>query len=35
LPSVGKDFFVIFRFYGPAKSLYEKTRSMPDIERIV
>lgn len=34
LPSGGEDFFVIFRFYGPAKSLYEKTWSMPDIERI-
>ena len=34
LPSAGEDFFVIFRFYGPAKSLYEKTWTMPDIERV-
>lgn len=33
LPSAGEDFFVIFRFYGPAKSVYEKTWTMPDIER--
>jgi hypothetical protein len=33
LPSAGEDFFVIFRFYGPAKSVYEKTWAMPDIER--
>ena len=34
VPSAGEDFFVIFRLYGPAKSVYEKTWSMPDIERI-
>jgi hypothetical protein len=34
LPSAGEDFFVIMRYYGPAKSLYEKTWSMPDIERV-
>jgi hypothetical protein len=34
LPSAGEDFFVIFRFYGPSKSLYEKTWTMPDIERV-
>jgi hypothetical protein len=34
LPSPGEDFFVIFRLYGPAKSVYEKTWRMPDIERI-
>jgi hypothetical protein len=34
LPSAGEDFFVIFRFYGPAKSVYEKTWRLPDIERV-
>lgn len=34
LPSAGQDFFVIFRFYGPAKSVYEKTWKLPDIERV-
>jgi hypothetical protein len=32
LPSAGEDFFVIFRFYGPSKSVYERTWRMPDIE---
>lgn len=32
LPSAGEDFFVIFRLYGPAKSIYEKTWKMSDIE---
>ena len=34
LPSAGEDFFVIFRLYGPAKSVYEKTWRLPDIERV-
>jgi hypothetical protein len=34
LPSAGEDFFVIFRLYGPAKSVYEKTWIMPDIDQI-
>ena len=34
LPSAGEDFFVIVRLYGPAKSVYEKTWKMPDIERV-
>jgi hypothetical protein len=34
LPSAAEDFFVIFRFYGPAKSVYEKTWTLPDIERV-
>jgi hypothetical protein len=33
LPSAGEDFFVIFRFYGSAKSLYEKTWSMRERRR--
>jgi hypothetical protein len=34
LPSAGEDFFVIFRFYGPGKSVYERTWRLPDIERM-
>lgn len=34
LPSAGQDFFLIFRFYGPGKSVYERTWTMPDVERI-
>lgn len=34
LPSAGEDFFVITRFYGPGKSIYDKTWSMPDIEPV-
>ena len=34
LPSAGEDFFVIFRFYGPGKSVYDKTWKLPDIERV-
>ncbi len=33
LPSAGEDFFVIFRLYGPGKSVYEKTWRLPDIEQ--
>ncbi len=34
LPSAGQDFFLIFRFYGPGKSVYEKTWIAPDVERM-
>ena len=34
IPSAGQDFFVIMRYYGPGKAVYEKTWSMPDIERL-
>jgi hypothetical protein len=30
----GEDFFLIFRFYGPQKPLYEKTWQLPDVERV-
>jgi hypothetical protein len=33
LPS-DEDFFLIFRLYGPQKSVYEKTWRLPDIERV-
>jgi hypothetical protein len=35
LPSSGEDFFVIMRYYGPGKSVYDKTWSMPDIRRMI
>jgi hypothetical protein len=34
LPSGGEDFFLIFRLYGPAQSVYDKTWKLPDVERI-
>lgn len=34
LPSAGEDFFLIFRFYGPQKSVYERSWRLPDVERI-
>jgi hypothetical protein len=34
LPSAGEDFFLIFRFYGPRKSVYEKAWVLPDVERV-
>jgi hypothetical protein len=30
----GKPWFTMFRFYGPDKSLFEKTWKLPDIERL-
>ncbi len=30
----GEDFFLIFRFYGPQKPLFEKTWTLPDVERV-
>jgi hypothetical protein len=35
MPSAGQDFFLILRFYGPRKSVYDKTWIAPDVERIV
>jgi len=32
LPSAGIDFFLIFRFYGPGRAIYEKTWKLPEIE---
>ena len=34
LPTAGEDFFVFFRLYGPAKSVYDKSSKAPDIERM-
>lgn len=31
----GGEFEVLFRFYGPEKSLFDKTWQLPDIEKVV
>lgn len=30
----GEDFFLLFRFYGPQKPLFEKTWQLPDVEKV-
>ncbi len=30
----GEDFFLIFRLYGPEKALFDKTWTLPDVEKI-
>jgi hypothetical protein len=30
----GEDFFLIFRLYGPAKALFDKTWTLPDVEKV-
>ncbi len=32
--STGEDFFLIFRLYGPEKSLFEKTWTLADVEKV-
>ena len=34
IPTTGKDFWLIARFYGPDKVLFEKAWAMPDIEKV-
>ncbi|MGI6851001.1 DUF1254 domain-containing protein [Mesorhizobium sp. 1B3] len=34
VPTNGRDFEVLFRFYGPEKPIFEKTWALPDIERV-
>ena len=34
IPTAGKDFWLIARFYGPDKVLFEKTWVMPDVEKV-
>ncbi len=34
IPTGGEAFFLIFRFYGPQKSLFDKTWQLPDVEHI-
>ncbi|MCK1448827.1 DUF1254 domain-containing protein [Bradyrhizobium sp. 2] len=30
----GQDFFLLFRLYGPEKSLYDKSWTLPDVEKV-
>ena len=34
IPTAGKDFWLIARFYGPDKVLFEKTWVRPDVEKV-
>jgi hypothetical protein len=32
VPTNGRDFGILFRFYGPEKALFDKTWTLPDVE---
>jgi hypothetical protein len=34
IPTSGKDFWLVARFYGPQKALFDKTWVMPDVEKV-
>jgi len=34
IPNAGEDFFLLFRFYGPEQSFFDKTFTLPDLEKI-
>jgi len=34
IPTAGKDFWLVARFYGPQKPLFDKTWVMPDVEKL-
>ncbi len=34
IPTAGKDFFLIFRLYGPEDSYFDKSFDLPDVEKI-
>ena len=34
IPNNGEDFFLIFRVYGPEKALFDRTWTLPDIEKV-
>ena len=34
IPTAGKDFFLLFRFYGPGEAYFDKSFLLPDVERI-
>jgi hypothetical protein len=34
-PPAGKGWFPFFRFYGPDKALFDKSWTLPDIEKVV
>jgi hypothetical protein len=33
IPTAGKDFWLVARFYGPQQPLFDKTWVMPDVEK--
>jgi hypothetical protein len=32
--TAGKNFFLIFRLYGPEKALFDKTWRLPEVEKV-
>jgi hypothetical protein len=32
--TAGKNFFLIFRLYGPEKAFFEKTWNLPEVEKV-
>jgi hypothetical protein len=30
----GHDYFLLFRFYGPTQSLFDKSYKLPDLEKV-
>ena len=34
IPTAGKDFFLLFRFYGPEEQFFDKSFKLPDLEEI-
>ena len=34
IPTAGEDFFLLFRFYGPEKSYFDKSFKLPDVEKV-
>jgi hypothetical protein len=34
IPTAGKDFWLVARFYGPEKALFDKSWQMPDMEEV-
>ena len=34
IPTVGEDFFLLFRFYGPEQAYFERSFKLPDLEKI-
>ncbi len=34
IPTVGEDFFLLFRLYGPEEAYFNKSFKLPDVEKI-
>jgi len=34
VPTAGRDFEVLFRFYGPGKELFDRTWKLPDLQEV-